>query len=230
MSSSDSSDTPAPTFTTLPSAAAGKILRLGFLISGSASHVLAIADAIRTGALPHCEIAIVVCNIPGAMGVEQARGAGLQTVTLEGRGREQRDHEDAIDALLRRMRVDVVCLAGYLRVLSANFLRRWQNRVLSVHSSLLPSFPRQQAPAAALEFGARITGCTVFFLDESIDGGTIIEQRALRIEDDDTESSLTDRLHEQEHIAYIDSLRMVLSGDYEIAGRRFVRRLPTRTH
>ena len=205
---------------------ADKPVRLGFLISGGASHVLAIAEAIRSGELPDCEIAIVVCNVPGAMGAEQTRAAGLQTVTLEGRGREQRDHEDAIDALFRRMRVDVICLAGYLRVLSASFLRRWPARVLSVHSSLLPAFPRMQAAGAALEFGARITGCTVFFLDESIDGGAIVEQRALRIEDEDTEISLSERLREEEHQAYIDSLRMVLSGEYAIAGRRFIRRQP----
>ena len=203
---------------------ADRTARLGFLISGGASHVLAIAEAIRTGELPDCEIAIVVCNIPGALGAEQSRAAGLQTVTMEGRGREQRDHEDAIDALFRRFRVDVVCLAGYLRVLSADFLRRWPGRVLSVHSSLLPAFPRLHAPAAALDFGARVTGCTVFFLDESVDGGTVIEQRALRIEDGDTEESLTERLRLEEHEAYIDALALVLSGEYEISGRRLRRK------
>ena len=217
-------DVAGPSAPTLLPGAPGKPTRLGFLISDSASHVLAIAEAIRSGALPHCEIAIVVCNIPGAEGAEQTRATGLQTVTLEGRGREQRDHEDAIDALFRRLRVDVICLAGYLRVLSATFLRGWPGRVLSVHPSLLPAFPRLHATAAALDFGARITGCTIFFLDESIDGGTLIEQRALRIADDDTEATLTARLLEEEHRAYIDSLRMVLSGDYEIVGRRYLRR------
>ena len=209
-------------------AEAPTVHRLGFLISGSASHVLAVAAAIRAGRLAGCEIAIVLCNIPGAKGAEETRAAGLQTVTLEGRGREQRDHEDAIDALFRRMRVDYVCLAGYLRVLSTGFLRRWPGRVLSVHPSLLPAFPRLHAQAAALDYGARVTGCTVFFLDESIDGGTIVEQRALRIEDDDTEATLSDRLRGEEHEAFIDSLAAVTSGEYEISGRRFQRRGTTR--
>ena len=198
-------------------------MRLGFLISGSASHVLAVAEAIRSGELPGCEIAIVVCNIPGAKGAEDTRAAGLQTVTMEGRGREQRDHEDAIDALLRRMRVDVVCLAGYLRVLSTAFVRRWPGKVLNVHSSLLPAFPRVHAVSAALEFGARVTGCTVFLLDESVEGGTVVEQRAVHVEDEDTEPTLAARLLLEEHAAYVESIRKVLSGEYGVVGRRYLK-------
>ena len=196
--------------------------RLGFLISGSATHVLAVQEAISSGRLQNCEIAIVVCNIPGAQGAEATRAAGIQTVTLEGRGREQRDHEDAIDALFRRMRVDIVCLAGYLRVLSMAFLHRWAGRVLSVHPSLLPAFPRLHPAAAALEYGATVTGCTVFFLDETIDGGTIIDQRAVRVLDDDTEATLTDRIREQEHEAIIEALNRIAANDFHIEGRRFL--------
>lgn len=197
--------------------------RLAFLISGGAEHVLAIARAIEQDVLPPCEIAIVVCNIPGAEGAEAARAAGLQTVTMEGRGREQRDHEDAIDALLRRMRVDVVCLAGYLRVLSASFLRRWRGRVLDVHASLLPAFPSRHPVAAALEYGARVTGCTVHYVDESLDGGVILEQRAVTILDDDTESTLCQRILAEECEAYVDALAAVLSGEYTLDGRRFLK-------
>ncbi len=197
--------------------------RLAFLISGSAEHVLAVAHAIEQDILPFCEIAIIVCNIPGAEGAEATRAAGLQTVTMEGRGREQRDHEDAIDALLRRMRVDVVCLSGYLRVLSASFLRRWRGRVLNVHSSLLPAFPSQHPVAAALEFGARVTGCTVHYVDESVDGGVILEQRAVQVYDEDTESTLGARLAAEECVAYVDALARVLSGSCNVEGRRLVK-------
>jgi phosphoribosylglycinamide formyltransferase-1 len=198
------------------------VTRLGFLISGSASHVLAVAEAITLGRLSGCEIAIVVCNIPGAPGAEETRAAGLTTVTMEGRGREQRDHEDAIDALLRRMRVDVICMAGYLRILSAAFLRRWPARVLSVHPSLLPAFPRVNAAAAAFEFGARVTGCTVFFVDDSIDGGVILDQRAVSILDSDTEATLSERVLLEEHEAYIDSLARILAGTHTVQGRRYI--------
>jgi phosphoribosylglycinamide formyltransferase-1 len=200
------------------------VTRLAFLISGSASHVLAIAEAIANGRLPGCEIAIVVCNIPGAPGADAARAAGLTTVTMEGRGREQHDHEEAIDALFRRMRVDLICMAGYLRVLSTAFLRRWPGRVLSVHPSLLPAFPRAHAPAAALDFGVRVTGCTVFFVDESVDGGLILEQHAVSVLEDDTEATLTERIQHQEHEAYICALARVIAGTHKAIGRRY---LPT---
>ncbi|MDE1163248.1 MAG: formyltransferase family protein [Acidobacteriaceae bacterium] len=199
--------------------------RLAFLISGSASHVLAVRDAIRDGVLRHCEIAIVVCNIPGAKGAEDTRAAGLQTVTMEGRGREQRDHEDAIDALLRRLRVDIVCMAGYLRTLSSGFLRQWEGRVLGVHASLLPAFARSHPVEQALEYGVHITGCTVFLLNDSLDGGAIVAQRVVEIDDDDTTASLSAKLLLEEHRTYITALERYLSGQYEFSGRRF-RRTP----
>ena len=218
----ESNGTPAPATTTNTQRRPKK--RIGFLISGGSSHAIAIAQAIHAGRIADCEVAIVICNIPGAEGAEAARAAGIQTVTMEGRGREQRDHEDAIDALLRKMRVDMVCLAGYLRVLSAAFLRRWQGRVLAVHSSLLPAFPRAGAIAQALEYGARITGCTLYMVDESVDGGVILEQRAVEVLDDDTVDTLTARLLEAEHEAYITAVERVLSDEWEAAGRRYIHR------
>lgn len=220
MSTDEQSATPVA----LPVVPEHRPCRLGFLISGNASHALAVAEAIHSGRLKNCFIAIVLCNIPGSAGAEAARAAGLQTVTMEGRGREQRDHEDAIDALFRRMRVDIVCAAGYLRVLSSSFLRRWPGSVIGVHSSLLPAFPRAQPVEAALDYGARVTGCTVFFLDESLDGGTIIEQRATEVRDEDTVETLTERLRAQEHEAYIESLARITSGEFHIVGRRYVRK------
>ncbi len=203
---------------------ADRPVRLAFLISSGASHVLAVAEAVRQGRLPHCEVAIILCNIPGAHGAEATRAAGLQTVTMEGRGREQRDHEEAIDALLRRMRVDLICLAGYLRTLSGAFLRKWPDRVLSIHSSLLPAFPRSQPVAQALEYGAQVTGCTVSLMTDALDGGVILAQRAVPIEDDDTVQSVTERLLVEEHEAYINAIGNMLSGEYEIVGRKFRRR------
>lgn len=211
-----------PNDTQVETAIAVRPRRLGFLISNTAAHVLAVAEAIASGRLQNCMIAIVLCNIPGSPGAEAARAAGLQTVTMEGRGREQRDHEEAIDALFRRLRVDIVCAAGYLRVLSATFLRRWQGSVLSVHPSLLPAFPRLQPVEAALEFGARITGCTVFFLEENQDGGPVIEQRALRVFDGDTPDSLAERLRTEEQEAYIDALMKITAGQHHISGRHYV--------
>ncbi len=204
-----------------------KPIRLGILISGRGSNCLAIAQSIRDGQLPGCEIGVVISNIPGALGIDAARRLGIPVVTLEGRGREQRDHEEAITALLRKFRIDLVCLAGYRRVLSSAFVLQWKGRVLNLHASLLPAFPGTDAPQQALDYGAQFTGCTILFLDEHADGGIIILQRVLKIEDDETEPSLSKRLLPEEHIAYTEAIQRVIGGNYEIRGRRYVlRELP----
>ena len=205
--------------------------RLGFLISDGAATCLAVQEAIDRGDLPGCCIAIVICNITGAPGAEAARAAGLRTVTLEGRGREQRDHEDALDALLRRMGVDLVCLSGYLRVLSRDFLRRWPGGVLTLHQSLLPAFPGSRPERQALDYGVQITGCTVSLLDDSTDAlgsGPVLVQRAIRITDDETEFSLRQRLAPEEDDAYVEAIRRVASGEYELRGRRYLPRAASR--
>jgi phosphoribosylglycinamide formyltransferase-1 len=205
--------------------AAPKPARLGILISGRGSNCLAIAHAIHEGRLTGCEIGVVVSNIPGALGIEAARRLGIQVVTLEGRGREQRDHEEAVSALLRKFRVDLVCLAGYRRVLSASFLREWKGRVLNIHKSLLPAFPGRGASQQALDYGAQFTGCTVYFVDEQSDtGGVIILQCVVEIFDDDTEPTLFQRLLAAEHIAYAEAIQSVLSGEYLARGKRYVHR------
>ncbi len=197
-------------------------IRLGILISGRGSNCLAIARSIAEGRLPGCEIGLVVSNIPGAPGVEAVKRLGIPVVSLEGRGREQRDHEDAISALLRKFRIDLVCLAGYRRVLSAGFIRQWKGRILNLQPSLLPAFPGRKAVQQALDYGAQFTGCTVLFVDEQVDGGVIILQRVIDIHDDDTEQSLAEALLPEQHIAYTEAIRRVTSGDYEIRGRRYV--------
>ena len=136
---------------------------------------MAIVRAVRDGRLQNCEIAVVVSNIPGAPGIEAARAFGVPAITIEGRGREQAEHETAINALLHKFRVDIICLAGYMRILSAAFVREWQGRMLNIHPSLLPNFPGLHAQRQALEYGAQYTGCTVHFVDESVDGGVITE-------------------------------------------------------
>jgi phosphoribosylglycinamide formyltransferase-1 len=199
-------------------------IRLGILISGRGSNCLAIARAVAAGHLSGCEIGLVVSNIPGAQGIEAARSLGIPVVTLEGRGREQRDHEEAISALLRKFRIDLICLAGYRRVLSAGFVRQWKGRVVNLHASLLPAFPGHGAARQALDYGAQVTGCTVYFVDEQVDGGVIILQRIIDIQETDTEQSLAEALLPLQHIAYTEAIRRIVSNDFEIRGRRYVRR------
>ncbi len=199
--------------------------RLGFLISEGAGTVLAVQDAIDRGELPGCSIALIVCNVTGAPGVEAARKAGLRALTLEGRGHQQREYEEALDLLLRKMGVDLVCQTGYLRVLSREFIRRWPYRLLSVHGSLLPAFPGARPERQALECGVQITGCTVSFVEDSaeaLSGGPIIVQRAVRVADGDTEETLRARLLPEEHDGYIEAIRRVVSGQYSLQGRRYL--------
>jgi phosphoribosylglycinamide formyltransferase-1 len=198
--------------------------RIAILISGRGSNCMAIIRAVRDGRLTGCEIAVVVSNIPGAPGIEAARAFGIPVVTLEGRGREQIDHEEAINALLRKFRVDLICLAGYMRVLSADFVREWQGKMLNIHPSLLPAFPGLHAQRQALEHGVLLSGCSVHFVDEAVDGGVLIVQRACEVLPTDTEESLSGRILAEEHLAYVEGLRRVLSGEYEISGRRYLPR------
>ena len=198
--------------------------RLGLLISGGAETCLALEQAIADKALPGWTISLVVCSVAGAPGAAVARAAGLRTVTLEGRGREQRDYEEALDALLRRMGVDLLCLCGYDRVFSREFVRRWTQRILAAHGSLLPAFPGAHPARQALAFGARVTGCTVSFVDESLEtftGGPVVAQRAFAVDEDATEESLSARLLAEEPAAYLEAIRRVGSGAYTLYGRRY---------
>jgi phosphoribosylglycinamide formyltransferase-1 len=198
--------------------------RLAVLISGRGSNCAAIASAIRDGSLRGCEIAVVISNVPAAPGIEMLKGMGLPVVVLEGRGREQAEHEEAINTLLTKFRVDLICLAGYMRVLSANFVRQWKGRLLNIHPSLLPAFPGLNAQAKALAYGVKFAGCTVHFVDETVDGGVVILQHAVEVLDEDTEKTLSTRLLVEEHAAYPEAIRRVLSGEYEAQGRRYLRK------
>jgi phosphoribosylglycinamide formyltransferase-1 len=197
--------------------------RLGILLSGRGSNFLAIAEAIREGRLPGAEIAVVLSNLPDAAGLEAARQLGLPAIAIPSAGRKRAEHDAEMIATLRAQCVDLVCLAGYMRIISPEFVRAFPNRILNIHPALLPAFPGLDAQAQALEFGAKVAGCTVHFVDEAVDHGAIILQRVVPVLDQDTAESLSARILEQEHIAYPEAIARVLSGEYSLVGRRYVR-------
>jgi phosphoribosylglycinamide formyltransferase-1 len=198
--------------------------RLGILLSGRGSNFLAIAESIHQGRIANAKIAVVISNRRDAPGIEAARNAGLPTQIIEPKGRSRTEHDAEIIAVLRANQVDLVCLAGYMRLLSAEFVRAFPRRILNIHPSLLPAFPGLDAQRQALEYGTTVSGCTVHFVDEELDHGVIILQRTVPVFPQDDERALSARILEQEHIAYTDAIVRVLSDEYHIAGRRFVRR------
>jgi len=197
--------------------------RLGILLSGRGSNFVAIAEAIRLHRLQGAEIAVVLSNRPDAAGLQIARDQGLAAIAVPSAGRKRAEHDAEMIARLHQHKVDLVCLAGYMRILSAEFVRAFPNRILNVHPSLLPAFPGLEAQAQALEYGAKVAGCSVNFVDEGVDSGSIIVQRAVPVHDNDTAESLSARVLEQEHIAYPEAIARVLSGEYRMVGRRYVR-------
>lgn len=197
--------------------------RLGILLSGRGSNFVAIANAIREHRLPGAEITVVLSNIADAPGLKIAREMGLPAIAIPSAGRKRADHDAEMIAALREHRVDLVCLAGYMRILTADFVRAFPNRILNVHPALLPAFPGLDAQAQALEYGAKVAGCTVHFVDEGVDSGAIIVQRTVPVLDEDTAESLAARILEQEHSAYPEAITRVLSGEYSFEGRRYVR-------
>ncbi|MGI4852640.1 MAG: phosphoribosylglycinamide formyltransferase [Janthinobacterium lividum] len=196
--------------------------RLGVLLSGRGSNFLAIAEAIRTGALSGCEIAVVISNVLDAPGLAAAEAIGVPTAAFASKGSPRAEHDARMIAALQQHRVDYVILAGYMRVLTPDFVRAFPDRVLNIHPSLLPSFPGLHAQQQALDYGAQFAGCTVHFVDEAVDHGVIVLQRTVPIEDGDTAESLSGRILVQEHVAYAEGIARVLSGRYQVEGRRYV--------
>ena len=196
--------------------------RLGILLSGRGSNFLAIAAALRDGRLPETEIALVLSNKPGAPGLAAARALGLPTLSIPSAGRPHAEHDAAMIATLEAHHVDLVCLAGYMRIISPAFVAAFPDRILNVHPSLLPSFPGLDAQRQALDFGAKFAGCTVHFVDEAVDHGVIILQRTVPVEDSDTPETLAARILTQEHLAYPEAIARVLSGKYKAVGRRYL--------
>ncbi|MFI5089463.1 MAG: phosphoribosylglycinamide formyltransferase [Terriglobales bacterium] len=197
---------------------------IGILLSGRGSNFVAIADNIDAGRIPGARIAAVISNRPDAPGIETARQRGLDARVIPSKGKQREEHDREVVAVLKEKRVELVCLAGYMRLLSAWFVQQFPNRVLNIHPALLPSFPGLEAQKQAFDYGVKVSGCTVHFVDEQLDHGAIIVQKAVPVYDTDDEHSLADRILEQEHIAYSEAIRIVLEGNYEIAGRRVVQR------
>jgi phosphoribosylglycinamide formyltransferase-1 len=182
--------------------------------------MLALAAAVREGRVPDTEIALVISDHANAAGLSRAQELGLDTAVIEREGRAREDHDRAIVAALQHHGVGIVCLAGYMRLLSRYFIDAYRNRILNIHPSLLPSFPGLDAHAQVLKHGVKWTGCTVHFVDETLDGGPIIAQKIVPVLDDDTEETLAARILEHEHQLYAEALALVVSGNYEVVGRR----------
>jgi phosphoribosylglycinamide formyltransferase 1 len=199
-------------------------LRLGILLSGRGSNFQAIAESIREGRLKGVEIAVVVSNVAEAGGLGVARELGFATATFVSKGRKRAEHDADVADCLRSHRVDVVCLAGYMRLLSPEFIAAFPNRILNIHPSLLPAFPGLDAQHQAFAYGAKVAGCTVHFVDEHLDHGAIILQRAIPVLDEDDPHSLAARILVEEHIAYSEAIARVASGKYEMCGRQYVKK------
>ena len=197
--------------------------RIGVLLSGRGSNFEALADSVGGGRLPGAEIAVVVSNREGAPGIERAKERGIAARVIPSKGLEREVYDRQVVAVLREFKVDLVCLAGYMRLLSPFFVASFPNRILNIHPSLLPSFPGLESQRQALEYGVKFAGCTVHFVDENLDAGPIVLQAAVPVRDDDTEETLSSRILAEEHRIYTEAVRIVLEGKYKIVGRRVVR-------
>lgn len=197
--------------------------QLGILLSGRGSNFAAIAENINKG-LISARIAIVISNRAEAPGIEHARKLGLNALVIPSKGKAREQHDAEVIAALQNASVDLICLAGYMRLLSPAFVRAFPHRILNIHPSLLPAFPGLDAQKQAFEHGAKISGCTVHFVDEFLDHGAIIVQRTVPVLDTDDDHTLAARILEQEHIAYTEAINLVLSGDFEIMDRRVIRK------
>ena len=196
--------------------------RLGILLSGRGSNFMAIADNVDAGKIP-AEIAVVISNRPDAPGLEEARRRGLDARLIPSKGLEREQYDRKVVEVLKEKQVDLVCLAGFMRLLSPYFVSEFPNRILNIHPALLPAFPGLEAQRQALDYGVRITGCTVHFVDENLDAGPVVLQTAVEVLDGDTPETLSARILKEEHRLYSEAIHLVLSGGWRIEGRRVVR-------
>ena len=193
---------------------------LGILLSGRGSNLEAIAKNVASGKIPDASIAVVISNKSDAGGIELARRLGLAAMVIPSKGTQREEHDREVVAGLQQHEVNLVCLAGYMRLLSPWFVQQFPRRILNIHPSLLPSFPGLEAQEQAFAYGVKVTGCTVHFVDEELDHGAIIVQKAIPVLETDDEHTLAERILEQEHVAYSEAINIVLNEGYEIAGRR----------
>ena len=194
--------------------------KLGILLSGRGSNFEAIANSIEAGRIPKAEIAVVISNRAEAPGIDSARRRGLDARVIASKGKSREQHDAEVVAVLRQKNVDLICLAGYMRLLSPWFVEQFPRAILNIHPSLLPAFPGLEAQKQALEYGALVSGCTVHFVDEHLDHGPIIVQKVVPVLEADDEHTLAARILEQEHLAYTEAINLVFSGDCQVAGRR----------
>jgi phosphoribosylglycinamide formyltransferase 1 len=193
---------------------------LGILLSGRGSNFVAIADSIDAGRIPDARIAVVISNKADAPGISTARQRGLNPLVIPSKGKPREQHDRELAGRLNEHNVDLVCLAGYTRLLSPWFVQQFPRKILNIHPSLLPAFPGLEAQEQAFAYGVKISGCTVHFVDEELDHGPIVVQKSCPVLDPDDEHTLAARILEQEHIAYTEAINLVLAGNFEIAGRR----------
>src|ERR1700688_4549858 len=195
---------------------------LGILLSGRGSNFVAIADSIAAKRIPDARIAVVISNRADAAGVETARRRGISTQVIPSKGKPREEHDRAVVDVLRENKVDLICLAGCMRLLSPWFVQQFPHKILNIHPSLLPAFPGLEAQQQAFAFGVKVTGCTVHFVDEELDHGAIIVQKTVPVLDSDDERTLAARILEKEHVAYTEAIKIVLEGKFKIVGRRMV--------
>jgi phosphoribosylglycinamide formyltransferase-1 len=193
---------------------------LGILLSGRGSNFVAIADSIDAGRIADARIAVIISNRADAPGVATSRQRGFNAVVIPSKGRTREEHDREVVGVLKQHHVDLICLAGYMRLLSSWFVQQFPRRILNIHPSLLPAFPGLEAQEQAFAYGVKVSGCTVHFVDEELDHGAIIAQKSVPVRDSDDEHSLAERILEQEHIAYTEAINIVLGGKFEIIGRR----------
>jgi phosphoribosylglycinamide formyltransferase-1 len=201
-----------------------KICRLGILISGRGSNMIALAGAVKQGRIPGAEIGLVISDQPEAAGLVLAAERGLNTLVIERGDRTREEHEQEIVTALNERQIDLVCLAGYMRLLSRYFIDAYRGRILNIHPSLLPAFPGLAAQRQALDHGAKWSGCTVHFVDETLDDGPVIAQSVVPVLEHDSEETLSARILEQEHLLYPEAVALIVGGKLEIVGRRVLKK------
>lgn len=197
-------------------------MKIGILISGRGSNMTAIADAVQAGQIPGAEVVVVISDKPQAPGLEKARERGIENTVIERNKRSREEHDAEIVETLRSYGVDLICLAGYMRLLSPGFIRAFPDKIINIHPSLLPSFPGLDAQKQAFDHGVKVTGCTVHFVNEDLDAGAIILQKAVEALDDDTAETLSARILDEEHKLYVEAVKRLAGGNYGIKGRRVV--------
>lgn len=197
--------------------------RIGVLLSGRGSNFEALAESVVAGRIPNAEIAIVISNKPDALGLKRAEARGIATRVIPSKGLQREDYDRQVVAVLQECKVDLICLAGYMRLLSPYFVAAFPQKILNIHPSLLPAFPGLEGQKQALEHGVKFAGCTVHFVDENLDAGPIILQAVVPVLDGDDERTLSERILKEEHRIYSEAVKIILEGKYRIVGRRVLR-------